>query len=127
MEADKTDLEAQLRASLNGIRERPRSVDAAAQAPIAGKAGGRRDVEIALGFRGNTGDECGLAHTLKRIECRSAGPGQARRGEAVRIGSVTGTAGHRARTAPGSGLSRFNQYASLSQGPQAAPSAFRRV
>jgi hypothetical protein len=49
MEADKTDLEAQLRASLNGIRERPRSVDAAAQAPIAGKARGRRKPGVAKG------------------------------------------------------------------------------
>ena len=33
MEADKTDLEAQLRASLNGARQRQRLVDGAAQAP----------------------------------------------------------------------------------------------
>ena len=37
MEADKTDLEAQLRASLNGARERGRPVDAAAEAPVASR------------------------------------------------------------------------------------------
>jgi ERF superfamily len=42
MEADKTDLEAQLRASLNGASQRGRLVDAAAEAPIASKVCGRR-------------------------------------------------------------------------------------
>jgi ERF superfamily len=42
MEADKTDLEGQLGASLNGARERGRPVDAAAPAPTAERAARRR-------------------------------------------------------------------------------------
>jgi hypothetical protein len=42
MEADKTDLEAQLRASLNGTRERGQRVHAAEDAPIATRAAGKR-------------------------------------------------------------------------------------
>jgi len=49
MEADKTDLEAQLRASLNRTREQGRPVDAAAEAPIASKARGRRRLAVAKG------------------------------------------------------------------------------
>jgi len=51
MEADKTDLEAQLRASLNKAREQGRPVDAAAEAPIASKARGRRRLAVAKGNR----------------------------------------------------------------------------
>jgi ERF superfamily len=49
MEADKTDLEAQLRASLAGVRERERPVDAAAEAPLPSKARGRRRLRVAKG------------------------------------------------------------------------------
>jgi hypothetical protein len=42
MEADKTNLEAQLRASLNGARQGRRFVDAAAKAPIASRGAGKR-------------------------------------------------------------------------------------
>ncbi len=46
MEADKTDLEAQLRASLNGVRERGQP-DAPTEAPTAGRKRGRRRANVA--------------------------------------------------------------------------------
>ena len=46
MEADKTDLEAQLRASLNGVRERGQP-DASTEAPIASEKRGRRRANVA--------------------------------------------------------------------------------
>jgi hypothetical protein len=42
------------------------------KAPIPREAGRSRDLEIALGLRGNTRNECRLAHTLKQIELRTA-------------------------------------------------------
>jgi len=48
MEADKTDLKAQLRASLNGARERVRPVGAGAQVPKASRPG-RRGVRVGNG------------------------------------------------------------------------------
>ncbi len=48
MEAEKTDLEMQLRASLSGkTRQRGRLVDAAAKAPTAIEAPGRRRASVA--------------------------------------------------------------------------------
>jgi ERF superfamily len=49
MEVDKTDLEAQLRASLDGARDRGRPVDAAAQAPIAKRVPRIRKAPMANG------------------------------------------------------------------------------
>jgi hypothetical protein len=49
MEADKTDLKAQVRASLNGAREQGRLVDAVAEAPIASRTPGRRRAGVAKG------------------------------------------------------------------------------
>src|ERR1700685_3207187 len=53
MEADKTDLEAQLRASLNATRERGR-VDAAKQAPIVSTPRARRRAGVERGSRSST-------------------------------------------------------------------------
>jgi hypothetical protein len=62
MEADKTDLEAQLRASLNGSRER-RQTDAAAEVPIASKPPGRRRPGVAKGNgRATDADPKGSVH-----------------------------------------------------------------
>ena len=55
MEADKTNLEAQLRASLNGARERGRRVNAAEDAPMATRAPGKRRAGAAKG-RGRATD-----------------------------------------------------------------------
>jgi hypothetical protein len=53
MEADKTDLEAQLRASLSGVREG--QTDGAAKVPTANPVPGRRRAGLAKGMRGATG------------------------------------------------------------------------
>jgi ERF superfamily protein len=49
MEANKTDLEEQLRASLDAARERGRSAAATAEAPIGSKGRGRRRARVAKG------------------------------------------------------------------------------
>lgn len=56
MEAEKTDLEAQLRASLNGNRKRRRLVDAVAKAPNARCASGRRTAGLENGSGRATAD-----------------------------------------------------------------------
>jgi len=57
METDKTDLEAQLRASLEGVRKRRRLNDAMAKAPRVSKVCGRRRAGVAKESRCAPGDD----------------------------------------------------------------------